>query len=42
MNEKLRELALSQSLDVCKIVPAALGESIGDVAALTIAEIGNE
>lgn len=42
MNEKLRELALQQSLKVCRIVPAALGESIGDVAALTIAEIGEK
>ena len=40
MNEKLNELALSQSVKVCKILPAALGESIGDIAALAVAEIG--
>ncbi len=41
MNEKLAELALPQSVNVCKIVPAALGESIGDIAALCVAEIGD-
>lgn len=40
MNEKLAELALPQSVNACKIVPAALGESIGDIAALCVAEIG--
>ncbi len=30
--------ALSLSLDVCKIVPAAIGEEIGDFAALTVAK----
>lgn len=34
---KLAEEALPHSVAVCKIVPAALGESIGDVAALCIA-----
>jgi glucokinase len=29
--------ALAQSASVCEVVPAALGESIGDVAALTVA-----
>jgi glucokinase len=33
----LAEEALPQSVAVCRIVPAALGESIGDVAALCIA-----
>lgn len=42
MNEKLGELALSQSVKVCRIVPAALGESIGDIAALCVAEMGGE
>ena len=42
MNEKLGELALLQSVKVCRIVPAALGESIGDIAALCVAEMGGE
>ena len=29
--------ALAQSAAVCRVVPAQLGDSIGDVAALTIA-----
>ena len=33
----LGEEALAQSVSVCKVVPAVLGESIGDVAALCIA-----
>ena len=33
----LAEEALAQSVSVCTIVPAALGESIGDIAALCIA-----
>jgi glucokinase len=33
----LAQEALSQSVAVCQVVPAALGESIGDVAALCIA-----
>lgn len=33
----LAQEALAQSVAVCKVVPAALGESIGDVAALCIA-----
>jgi glucokinase len=33
----LAEEALQPSVSVCKVVPAALGESIGDVAALCIA-----
>lgn len=40
MNEKLAELALSQSVKVCRVLPAALGESIGDIAALCVAEYG--
>lgn len=42
MNKKLSELALWQSVKTCKVVPAALGESIGDIAALCVAEIGEE
>lgn len=37
MNEVLRREALSQSLSVCTVLPAALGEQIGDYAALTVA-----
>ena len=33
----LREEALPDALDVCRIVPAALGENIGDYAALAVA-----
>jgi glucokinase len=33
----LRREALEQSASVCQVVPAALGESIGDVAALSVA-----
>jgi glucokinase len=33
----LRREALEQSVNVCQVVPAALGESIGDVAALSVA-----
>ncbi|MCC6803207.1 MAG: ROK family protein [Anaerolineae bacterium] len=36
----LREEALSYALDVCEIVPAGLGESIGDYAALAVALYG--
>ena len=41
MNETLERLALPQSVRACRILPAALGESIGDIAALSVAEIGN-
>ena len=37
MERVLKEEALVQSLRVCRVVPAKLGEAIGDVAALTIA-----
>ena len=37
MNEVLSKEALSPSLGVCKVVPAALGDRIGDVAALSVA-----
>ena len=37
MNEVLKREALSPSLDVCRVVPAALGDKIGDVAALSVA-----
>ncbi len=40
MNKKLAELALAPSVELCRILPAALGESIGDIAALCVAELG--
>jgi glucokinase len=40
MYQTLSEQALPQSLKACTIVPAALGESIGDVAALSVAVNG--
>jgi glucokinase len=40
MVRTLSEQALPQSLKACTIVPAALGESIGDVAALSVAVNG--
>lgn len=36
----IREEALSHSASVCRIVPAGLGESIGDIAALSVAMNG--
>ena len=41
MLETLERQALPQSVRACRILPAALGESIGDIAALSVAEIGN-
>ena len=38
--EVIQREALSHAARVCKILPAALGDSIGDVAALTVAEDG--
>lgn len=37
MNEVLSREALSPSLEACRVVPAALGDRIGDVAALSVA-----
>jgi glucokinase len=37
MNEVLRREALSPALEVCRVVPASLGDRIGDVAALSVA-----
>jgi glucokinase len=37
MLETLREEALPRSLDVCKIVPSFLSESLGDLASLSVA-----
>ena len=41
MMRVIRREALSQSLSECKILPAELGEQIGDYAALTVAMKGN-
>jgi glucokinase len=38
----LREECLPAALEVCTIVPAELGERIGDVAALVVAQTGME
>jgi len=38
MERVLSREALPVVLERCRILPAALGESIGDVAALTVAE----
>ena len=37
MMESLRKHALARSVEVCKVVPAALGSQIGDYAALSVA-----
>jgi len=42
MEETLQREALSPALHACRIKAATLGESIGDVAALTVAEMGIE
>lgn len=38
MEKTLKKEAIGYSLDVCRIVPAALGDSIGDVAAIAVAK----
>lgn len=40
MEEWLKKESLRQAYDVCKVVPAKLGDAIGDIAALTIAVEG--
>jgi glucokinase len=42
MEAAMKEECLPGALEVCEVLPAALGESIGDVAALTVAQIGAE
>ena len=42
MEEALAAEALPQTRAVCKIVPAGLGEGVGDLAALSIARYGLE
>ena len=37
MEEVIKEEALPQSRELCKILPAELGENIGDIAALSVA-----
>ena len=37
MEKVIAEEALSLSADVCRVVPAELGEAIGDIASLAIA-----
>ena len=38
MERVIRREALAPVRAICRVVPAALGEAIGDVAALTVAE----
>ena len=42
MQEILKKECLAYSLDVCEIVPAKLGENIGDYAALAVAAMNTE
>ena len=42
MRRSLDKYALAQSVRAVKIVPAALGESLGDCAALCVAEMGGQ
>ncbi len=39
--EVISQEALAPSREVCKIVPAALGEEVGDYASLSVAIVGN-
>ena len=39
--EIIRQEALTPAREVCKIVPAALGEEVGDYASLSVAMVGN-
>ena len=40
MEAAIAEDAMPATREVCRIVPAELGESIGDFAAATVAELG--
>ena len=42
MRRVIAERALPQSVSACRIYPAALGESLGDIAALCVAEMGEQ
>jgi glucokinase len=37
MEAVMKKECIPYSLEVCRVVPAALGESIGDLAALAVA-----
>jgi len=41
METAIAEEAMSATRDACRVVPAQLGESIGDFAAATVAELGS-
>lgn len=41
MKEVIEPEAIYDSQRACRIVPAGLSESIGDLAALSLAELGN-
>lgn len=42
MRRMIEKEALSQSVAVCKILPAKLNENIGDIAALSVAQFGGK
>ena len=42
MEETLREESLAVALSVCSVLPAKLGDSIGDYAALSVAYEGEK
>ncbi|MEN0052862.1 MAG: ROK family protein [Mucilaginibacter sp.] len=42
MMEVIKQEAYAESVDMCRIVPAGLGESIGDIAALSLALMSSD
>ena len=42
MMEEIKKEAYFESVEACKIVPAMLGENIGDIAALSLALLSNQ
>ena len=42
MEEVLKKECLTYSLDACEVVPAKLGDNIGDYAALAVAAMNKE
>ena len=42
MEQVIAQEALAMSADICQVVPAALGDQIGDMAALSVAVLGLE
>jgi len=42
MLEVIKKEAYFESVEACKIVPAGLGENIGDIAALSLALLSNQ